>query len=421
MSVGKVFHPGSSDSQRGAYPMRFSCFLRAQPAIIKPENQQGFLGIFLYHKPKEEKSARKTRQQCPSESCVLSGKLVQSIHPKEHSIRLHNGILYQGRELSSWLSGGVCASHLTVPQFGKEFLNLYPIENVTLAPDPYIPKKLPLVAYNPWTDIRKREDVQALNISFPFGPIPKHFQLLIRQSYYASVSYLDTQIGKLLSTLNNLELSNNTIVVFISDHGWSLGEHGEWAKYSNFDVTTRVPLMFYVPGVTSIQQSKEPTFEYIDPFKHGLSNKLPGISRDVPVELVSLFSTIVELAKLPVPPDCPTPSFHVELCTEGQSIVQYFDMPKEENNSDVAAFSSYPRPSDTPQWNSDLPDLKDIRVMGYSKRTVDYRYTVWVGYNPVTFEANFTDIHAQELYLVKSDPNQDDNLLNNSLRYESYL
>jgi len=50
---------------------------------------------------------------------------------------------------------------------------------MTLAPDPDVPKKLPDVAYNPWTDIRKREDVQALNLSFPYGPIPKDFQVLV--------------------------------------------------------------------------------------------------------------------------------------------------------------------------------------------------------------------------------------------------
>uniref|UniRef100_A0A8C5Q325 Iduronate 2-sulfatase n=1 Tax=Leptobrachium leishanense TaxID=445787 RepID=A0A8C5Q325_9ANUR len=329
--------------------------------------------------------------------------------------------------------------------YAQEFLKLYPIENITLAPDPYIPKKLPLVAFNPWTDIRKREDVQALNISFPFGPIPKHFQerkfsrkvsgksefasrrggavssegqkRLIRQSYYASISYLDTQVGKLLSALDTLELSSNTVIVFISDHGWSLGEHGEWAKYSNFDVATRVPLMFHVPGVTNPLQSRRSTFKYIDPFSYNPSNKSPVALRNVPVELVSLFATIAELAELPVPPKCPCPSFHVELCAEGQSIVPFFNMSEEENVSGMAAYSSYPRPSDSPQWDSDLPDLKDIKIMGYSVRTVDFRYTAWVGYNPVTFQADFKDIHAQELYLVKTDPYQDDNLFNNSWKY----
>lgn len=68
----------------------------------------------------------------------------------------------------------------------QEYLKLYPIENMTLAPDPDVPKKLPEVAYNPWTDIRKREDVQALNVSFPYGPIPKDFQVPHLQNQDAS-------------------------------------------------------------------------------------------------------------------------------------------------------------------------------------------------------------------------------------------
>lgn len=48
---------------------------------------------------------------------------------------------------------------------------------MSLAPDPDVPKHLPPVAYNPWTDVRKRDDVQKLNVSFPYGPIPPDFQV----------------------------------------------------------------------------------------------------------------------------------------------------------------------------------------------------------------------------------------------------
>ncbi|XP_069603148.1 iduronate 2-sulfatase isoform X2 [Ranitomeya imitator] len=299
----------------------------------------------------------------------------------------------------------------------KEFLKLYPIENISLAPDHDIPRNLPSVAYNPWTDIRKREDVQALNISFPYGPIPPHFQRLIRQSYYASVSYLDSQVGQLLSSLEILGFANDTMIVFASDHGWSLGEHGEWAKYSNFDVATRVPLMFYVPGMTATKHTQNNIFQYIDPFSIQSMRKPPGKIKEDPVELVSLYPTIADVAGLPRVPVCPVPSFHVDLCTEGQSLFPYFPTTGKKT-AESAAYSSYPRPSDSPQWNSDLPDLQDIRIMGYSMRTSDYRLTLWVGYNPETFEANITDIHAQELYLVKTDPNQDNNLFNQSAHYD---
>lgn len=113
---------------------------------------------------------------------------------------------------------------------------------MSLAPDPDVPALLPPVAYNPWTDVRKRDDVKRLKLSFPYGAIPADFQvrwrrppggrqgvasaamsslfqLGIRQHYYAAVSYMDAQVGRLLSALDELGLSQDTLVVFTSDHG----------------------------------------------------------------------------------------------------------------------------------------------------------------------------------------------------------
>ncbi|KAE8584430.1 hypothetical protein XENTR_v10020968 [Xenopus tropicalis] len=407
MSVGKIFHPGISSNHSDDYPYSWSVY-PYHPSAEKYENSQTCKG---------KDGKLHANLVCPVDVSEVPEGTLPDIQSTEEAIRLLKTVKQQNA--SFFLAVGYHKPHIPF-RFPKEFLKLYPIENISLAPDPDIPKKLPLVAYNPWTDIRKREDVQALNISFPYGPIPEHFQLLIRQSYYASVSYLDDQIGQLLNAVEDLGLSNDTIIVFSSDHGWSLGEHGEWAKYSNFDVTTRVPLIFYVPGMTNIPQ--QPIFQYIDPFSTNLQRKFPGKSREYPVELVSLFSTIADLAKLPAPPACPQPSFHMELCTEGRSLVH--QLHASENTHDDAvlavAYSSYPRPSDFPQWNSDLPDLKDIKIMGYSMRTMDYRYTVWVGYNSTTFQANFKEIHGRELYFVLSDPNQDNNLYNQLLHLDIY-
>ena len=56
--------------------------------------------------------------------------------------------------------------------------DLYPMSDIHLAPNPTFPLWLPLVAWNPWTDIRERDDVKQLNITFPFGPVPPSFQVL---------------------------------------------------------------------------------------------------------------------------------------------------------------------------------------------------------------------------------------------------
>ncbi|KAM4664129.1 iduronate 2-sulfatase isoform 1-T1 [Discoglossus pictus] len=403
MSVGKVFHPGISSNHSDDSPYSWS-IRPFHPSSEKYENTKTCKG---------KDGKLHANLVCPVDVSEVPEGTLPDIQSTEEAIRLLQSVK---QNTSFFLAVGYHKPHIPF-RFPKEFLKLYPIENIPLAPDPDIPKRLPPVAYNPWTDIREREDVQALNISFPYGPVPKHFQLLIRQSYYASVSYLDTQVGQLLSTVEKLGFSNNTIIVFAADHGWSLGEHGEWAKYSNFDVATRVPLMFFVPGVTNAaHQQRQPLFKYIDPFHNNHRRKGPGQTRHIPVELVSLFPTIAALASLPVPPACPQPSFHIELCAEGLSIASYIQASVEDLDiTETVAYSSYPRPADTPQWNSDLPDLKDITIMGYSMRTLVFRYTMWVGYNPKTFSANLTDIHAQELYLVMSDPNQDNNIYNESV------
>ena len=95
--------------------------------------------------------------------------------------------------------------------------------------------------------------------------------------YYACVSYTDAQIGKLLRTLDELGLSDDTIVVFTSDHGFSLMEHNRWSKHNLFNVENRVPLMIRVPGLT--QKARSNSF----------------------VELIDLYPTIAELVGLEAP------------------------------------------------------------------------------------------------------------------------
>ncbi|XP_077744335.1 iduronate 2-sulfatase isoform X2 [Canis aureus] len=391
MSVGKVFHPGISSNYSDDSPYSWS-IPPYHPSSEKYENTKTCRG------PDGELHANLL---CPVDIADVPEGTLPDKQSTEQAIRLLEKTKTSTRPF--FLAVGYHKPHIPF-RYPKEFQKLYPLENITLAPDPEVPAGLPPVAYNPWMDIRQREDVQALNLSVPYGPIPVDFQRKIRQSYFASISYLDTQVGHLLSALDDLQLANSTIIAFASDHGWALGEHGEWAKYSNFDITTRVPLMFYVPGRTApLPEAGEKLFPYIDPFNSVQELMEPG------------------LAGLHVPPRCPVPSFHVELCREGQNLMKHFQVEDVEgdphlrgNPRESIAYSQYPRPADSPQWNSDKPSLKDIKVMGYSIRTIDYRYTVWVGFSPHEFLANFSDVHAGELYFVDSDPLQDHNMYNDS-------
>ncbi|TMS17204.1 Iduronate 2-sulfatase [Larimichthys crocea] len=100
------------------------------------------------------------------------------------------------------------------------------------------------------------------------------------------------------------------------------------------------------------------------------------------VELVDVFPTVSYMAGIRAPAPCPDVSLQEELCTEGENLAHTFRHKEKSVDAEAISFSQYPRPADTPQVDSDLPDLKDIKVMGYSLRTWDYRYTLWLGFNP---------------------------------------
>ena len=82
-------------------------------------------------------------------------------------------------------------------------------------------------------------------------------------AYRACVSYVDAQIGRVLEELDRQGLRENTIIVFWSDHGWKLGDYGDWCKHTNFELDTHVPLIYSGPGIPSGRRSAA-LVEYID-------------------------------------------------------------------------------------------------------------------------------------------------------------
>ena len=182
----------------------------------------------------------------------------------------------------------------------EEYLKLHKIEDMPLAKFRDVPDKLPPVAFNPYNGVRSREDIRAYNISKPWGLFPKHLQSMITQNYYSCITYVDDQIGQILQTLVQSGLADNTVINFISDHGWSLGENGEYGKFGNFDVKTRIPWLIHDPENNPSMK----TFAYKDPFQ---SSKVPSTPDKIvhePVEMLDIFPTLVDLLDLPSIPKC---------------------------------------------------------------------------------------------------------------------
>lgn len=182
--------------------------------------------------------------------------------------------------------------------------------------------------------------------------------LELRHGYFAAISYMDAQIGKVLSTLDELGLRDNTIIVFWSDHGFHLGEHGLWAKTSNFELDARVPLMIAPPG-----------------YAHA------GKKTAALAELLDLYPTLVELCGLPVVQGL-----------EGKSLRTVLDDPQASVKD--FALTQHPRPA----YYKGQPD-----AMGYSLRTRRYRYTEWRDWKT-------GNVIARELYDHQADPYENHNV-----------
>ncbi|MBN1912087.1 MAG: sulfatase [Pirellulales bacterium] len=241
----------------------------------------------------------------------------------------------------------------------KKYWDLYDRASIPLAENDFLPKNAPLMAMNTMQELRSYSDFTDAPRPDQ-GPLTEAQARLLRHGYYASVSYTDAQIGRLLDGLKNLGLEDNTIVIVWGDHGWKLGEHRSWCKMTNCEMDTRAPLIIRAPGV-----------------------KENGRQCDRLVEFVDIYPTLCELAGLPLRDEL-----------EGTSFVPLLE--DRTRPWKTAVFSQYLRDD---KWTA--PD--GIPYMGRSIRTDRYRYTEWT--NQQTQK-----LAARELYDHRADPAENTNL-----------
>jgi len=220
----------------------------------------------------------------------------------------------------------------------KKYYDLYPVETVPLA------KKIA----NDWDDIPE----PALFTKPANWGLDEAKQREALRAYYASISFMDAQIGRVLDALDRLKLADNTIIVLWSDQGYNVGQHGQWMKQSLFENSARVPLIVAAPGFT------------------------PGKSSPRTVELLDIYPTLAELTGLKAPSDL-----------EGKSLAPLL---KKANASwDKAAYTQ----------------VKRGEIFGRSVCTERFRYTEWdygkAGvelYDHVKDPEEFTNLAKDEKY-----------------------
>ena len=218
-------------------------------------------------------------------------------------------------------------------------------------------------------------------------PFPLEIQQEARRAYMAAVSWVDSQIGRVLDALESMGLANDTLIVLFGDHGFQLGEHDSWHKQTNWELAARVPMIIRAPWKPASQ----------------------GKNSYALVESVDLYRTIAELAGAPKPSDD----------VEGTSFAPLFDNPDltaEEAasvlNKTAAAYSQYPRcvNNASAQWddNSCSNDHDVPTYMGYSIRTPEWRYTSWMSWDREAMKAKWYDKpYALELYDHRDSGNPD--------------
>ena len=248
-------------------------------------------------------------------------------------------LLEQHRNRTFFLAYGLYRPHVPWVVPGRYF-DLYPLDRIE--PVPFDPKELeiaPPSAY--WTRPPN------------FGMDRLQQQHAI-QGYYAATTFMDAQVGKVLKALERLGLVENTLVVFWADHGWQLGQHGQWMKQTLFENAARVPVIFAGAGVAARGKTCHRTIEHLD-----------------------IYPTLVEICELNGEPQ----NLH------GESLTTLLKDPG----------AMWSKPSITQQ--SRAATEKYPSLMGYSIRDERYRYTWWQ-----------EGREGEELYDYQTDPHEQKNL-----------
>ena len=247
--TGKIFHGGIDDP-------------KAWTVAGGATDEEGAAGLDAAH-------SNLTRAQYSDRILVLEGN--GENHGDYKTADRAISFLQQNKDRPFFIGCGFVKPH-SPPTAPRRFFDLYDVNRIELPPDfapaPTVPPGFPKAAIRPRNaDLfigRNASEAEARKVI---------------QAYLASISWVDWNVGRVLTELDHLGLRENTIVVFVADHGYQLGEKGKWSKAGSlFEMGTRVPMMIAAPGMKG---------------NGGASLRM--------VQSVDIYATLVELCGLQLP------------------------------------------------------------------------------------------------------------------------
>jgi iduronate 2-sulfatase len=336
--IGKIFHNWRQDDYKGD---RISWSV---PEVMHYNSHGNDKAMVVGKLPPDLSKVPKCEIRDVPDNAYFDGRVA------EHAIKTLRAI----QEKPFFLAVGFWKphSHFNAP---KQYWDLYDPSDIQLPVNRQPPTEVPAIA------LHDSREILRSYANSPNQYPTNHQSREMRRGYYANISYMDAQVGKVLTELDRLGLRSNTIVVLWSDHGFHLGEKGLWAKTSNFELDARVPLIISTPQYNQSQRT----------------NSL--------VELLDIYPTLADLCNLEPPSNL-----------AGQSLVDILKDPRTAVKQ--IALTQHCRPA-YPANGAD-PD-----AIGYSIRTDRYRYTEWRVFGS-------DRVLAYELYDHKKDPHETANVIN---------
>ncbi len=237
-----------------------------------------------------------------------------------------------------FLSVGLLKPHLpfTAP---KKYWDMYDRADFYHIDHPDRPVNAPEIAFHNWQELRGYTDIP------DSGPLTPDQAAELRHGYYACVSYIDAQVGRVMEALEKRDMLKNTIVVFWGDHGFHLGEKNLWCKSTNFELSAHAPLIILAPDIREKAQVS-----------------------DAIVQSLDIYPTIVDLAGMEGPESLSGKSLK-PLLNDANS--EWVDV----------AYNQFVRP-----YNAAIGGRVPLSHMGYSVRVKDWRYTAWYNVETKRFE-----------------------------------